>query len=171
MRLNDRQIKELGIIHPFDEKYLQSHSYDCTLGDVIKIQSDQKDVWHNISLGTNFIAFGVKEFTGYMLRPGQFILASTREYLQMPSNVEGYVQGKSSLGRGGLQIECAGFIDPLFQGEITLEIFNMGRWDYHLVTGMPIAQLLFTNVTPAEIKPYDKCGKYNNQRGPTEPRP
>jgi len=163
MRLNDQQIKDLvntsNIINPYDEHLLQSHSYDCTLNDTIKVQLEEKGSWQTISLKKP-----------YILWPGEFILASTIEVLSMPEDIEGYVQGKSSLGREGLQIECAGFIDPLFHGEITLEIFNMSRWKFVLTHKMPIAQLLFTNVTPAQIKPYDVVGKYNGQTGPTESR-
>ena len=161
MRLNDTQIKALAIdyrcIRPFDEMLLASHSYDCTLNSEIKIQTEIPDNWEDISIKNS----------KYLLRPGEFILASTKELFNMPKNIEGYVQGKSSLGRKGLQIECAGFIDPLFHGEITLEIFNMSRWVIILEDEMPIAQVLFTNVLPAEIKPYDKFGHYMYQKGPT----
>lgn len=157
MILNDTQIKENNLISPFDEKLLQSHSYDCTLYPILKIQDFKKDKWIEHDLNVSPL----------LVDSGQFLLGCTNEYLRLPRDIIGFVQGKSSIGRGGIQIECAGLVDPLFQGQITLELFNLSRWKFELRVNMPICQMWFNYVPAAEIKPYNKVGKYMYQTGAT----
>lgn len=61
----------------------------------------------------------------YILLPGQFVLATTMEYFELPDHITAFVEGRSSLGRMGLFIQNAGWVDPGFKGEITLELFNV----------------------------------------------
>lgn len=80
----------------------------------------------------------------YMLQPNEFILGSTREYVTIPNDLVAQVDGKSSLGRLGIAIHItAGFIDPCFNGNITLEIKNNTDKPFELRYGMPIAQIVF----------------------------
>lgn len=155
---NDQQIKSLNIINPYDEDLLQSHSYDCTLGNLLLIQENERGLWGEIKLSNHI---------QYCLMPGEFILGATEQSFNMPSDIIGFVQGKSSRGREGIQIECAGLIDPLFSGQLTLEIFNMSKWPFSLSQGMAIAQVWFASTNAATIKPYNKFGHYNGQQGPT----
>ena len=163
--LNDQQIKHRAerekLITPYDDKFLQPHSYDATLHSDIKVAHydviDKVKTWkaHNCYI------------TDFELQPGQFALASTREYFKMPQGLVGFVQGKSSIGRNGLQIENAGLIDAGFEGAITLEFYNMAPWPIILKAGMPICQIHFTSVQSPVYKDYHKIGHYNGQRGPT----
>ena len=162
MVLNDQQIKDSKIISPFNDELLQSHSYDCTLGNKILVQTTIKNNWQEFNFNEAHQTF--------ILYPGEFILASTNQYLTLPKDIIGFVQGKSSRGRDGIQIECAGLVDPLFEGEITLEIFNLSRWTFNLTPAMTIAQLWFSNTNAAELKPYNKFGRYNKQTGPQKSR-
>lgn len=162
MILNDQKIKDSNIIKPFNDDGLQSHSYDCMLSPMFKLQSKEYNgIWHDKNLTDSAKAYP------HRLEPGEFALACTQEYITLPADIIGFVQGKSSIGRGGLQIENAGLIDPLFHGQITLELYNASKWPYNLHSGMYICQLYFHQVEPAVIKPYDKFGKYNGQTGPT----
>src|SRR6476469_8639037 len=108
MILNDEAIKAANIISPFDDNNLQSHSYDCTLCHFIKRPRDTTSgKWIDVDLSTSFNA------NCNVLHPGEFILASTREIITLPADIIGFVQGKSTIGRQGVQIENAGLIDPL----------------------------------------------------------
>lgn len=84
----------------------------------------------------------------YMLQPNEFILGSTSEYVTIPNDLVAQVDGKSSLGRLGIAIHItAGFIDPCFNGNITLEIKNNTDKPFELRYGMPIAQIVFFTLT------------------------
>lgn len=65
----------------------------------------------------------------YVLRPGQFLLGATLEVVRMPRDITAQVKGKSTWARRGLMVECAGFIDPGFRGNIVLEIKNLHETD------------------------------------------
>lgn len=108
------------------------------------------------------------------IRPGEFILASTSDIIIMPFDLVGRVEGKSSLGRIGLMVHStAGYIDPGFSGQITLELSNVGRHPIYLYENMPIAQISFMKVSGKVERPYASKGlnsKYQNQFGPTESR-
>lgn len=162
--LNDQQLEnesKNGLIVPFDRELVQPHSYDCTLDDEIRVarydgKSDER-FWFKYNCYTG-------EFT---LKPGEFALASTKEIFNLPQDLVGFVQGKSSVGRNGLQIENAGLIDAGFSGAITLELYNMAPWPIKLKAGMRICQVHFTRVDSPIHKDYSKIGHYNGQKGPT----
>ena len=94
------------------------------------------------------------------LLPGQFVLATTEEEIRLPAGVAAFVQGRSSIGRAGLSVQNAGYVDPGFHGHITLELKNETQNIIWLRPGYPVAQLIFEDVTEVE-KPY--AGKYNGQ--------
>ena len=96
----------------------------------------------------------------YHMKPGEFVLGTTKEYIQMPDNVAAFVQGRSSIGRIGLTVQNAGFIDPGFHGAITLELVNESPSVIHLVPGYPLAQLVFFDCY--KVKESYR-GKYNGQ--------
>ena len=83
-------------------------------------------------------------------------------------NTFSVVEGRSSLGRLGLFIQNAGWVDPGFHGEITLELFNANRCAIKLQAGRRIGQLVFARMDRAARNPY--CGKYQGQRGATGSR-
>ena len=161
-RLIAQEAKNYGLITPYNEELLQPHSYDCTLDNIIKIAryndrtGERSWEHHNITNGAVY------------LMHGEFALGSTIEYFKLPSWLVGFVQGKSSVGRNGLQIENAGLIDAEFEGAITLEFYNMAPWPIKLEAGMKICQVHFTKAESPQIKRYKKSGHYNGQKGPTE---
>jgi dCTP deaminase len=101
----------------------------------------------------------------YLLQAGEFVLASTQETINLPDNISAFVQGRSSIGRLGLQIQNAGFIDAGFIGEITLELHNQGPCPILLEKGKRICQVVFFKQQSASENVYN--GKYQNQTGAT----
>lgn len=92
---------------------------------------------------------------GMVLDPGEFILGSTVERVEVPADLVARVEGKSSLGRMGLMVHVtAGFIDPGFRGNITLELRNLNARPIILVPGMKISQIAFEPVFGEVLRPY-----------------
>ena len=92
----------------------------------------------------------------FILHPDEFVLASTLEYMKLPLDLAGRLEGRSSWGRIGLQIHStAGFVDPGFEGILTFELQNVGRVPILLYAGLRIAQICFYNCKTTAI-PYTK---------------
>jgi len=105
------------------------------------------------------------------LAPGQFILGCTAERIRLPAAYAGRVEGKSSLARLGIAVHVTGgFIDPGFDGQVTLEIANLSPWTIMLRAGMPIAQIALQELQADPHKLYASKGHYQGQSGPTESR-
>ena len=152
-------------ITPLDKEQVQPASVDIRLGDTFSIVED-------LSTGIITLKDEVRYKTintdTYILLPGQFVLATTLEYVSLPDNLTAFVEGRSSLGRLGLFIQNAGWVDPGFQGEITLELFNANRCAIELKSGRRVGQLVFAEMDDTALKPYN--GKYQGQKGATGSR-
>jgi dCTP deaminase len=96
----------------------------------------------------HFVPFGEI----FVLHPGRFVLASTLEWVKLPTKYAAFVVGKSTLGRRGIIIETAAGIHPGFSGCLTLEIANVGEVPVKLISGMLICQLFF-HVLEGELSP------------------
>lgn len=105
----------------------------------------------------------------FILHPGDFVLGTTYETVDIPDDLIAHVQGRSSLGRLAVVIHAtAGVVDPGYRGQITLELSNLGTAPVALTPGMRISQLILTELkTPAD-RPYgaDRGSKYQDQSGP-----
>ncbi len=170
MILSDRSIKELvkkGVlgIEPLDEDLIQCSSVDLRLGDefarygssgVIDVRRGAQEV----------IRERAEEFVE--IQPKEFLLATTVEYIKLPSHITAFVEGRSSLGRLGLFIENAGWVDAGFEGQITLELYNANSVPIRLYVGMRICQLVFAELDRLPERVY--TGKYRGQRGVTPSR-
>jgi dCTP deaminase len=110
----------------------------------------------------------------FMLHPGEFVLGSTLERLTLPNDVVARIEGKSSLGRLGLMIHStAGFIDPGWSGNLTLELTNVSRLPITLYSGMRIGQISFQELTTEVDRPYgskELSSRYQGQESPTASR-
>jgi len=108
---------------------------------------------------------------GWTLAPLAFALATTIERLNVPANLAGRVEGRSTTGRRGLQVHAtAGFIDPGFVGTITLELFNLGSNPIEIVHGSAIAQVAFFACSGFARRPYgdpSRVSHYQGQQGTT----
>lgn len=113
-----------------------------------------------------FSAFIPKE--GLDIPPKTFILMTTLEKVKIPNNICAFLEGRSSVGRTGIFIHNAGLIDPGFEGQITLEIFNASDEFINLKAGMRICQIIFHQMDDYCENPYN--GKYQNQKGATASR-
>ncbi len=170
MILSDRTIRKMLseqtlTIHPLEERQIQPASVDIRLGDTFGVVEDSSS---GIITMEHEIHYKTLHTDRYLLLPGQFVLATTIEYIALPGNLTAFVEGRSSLGRMGLFIQNAGWVDPGFEGEITLELFNANRCAIELCTGRRIGQLVFAQMDAFAQNPY--AGKYQRQKGVTGSR-
>ncbi|MFB6071012.1 MAG: dCTP deaminase [Halanaeroarchaeum sp.] len=115
----------------------------------------------------------VEEDDEFVLHPGDFVLATTKERVEVPRDLVAQVEGRSSLGRLAVVVHAtAGFIDPGYRGRITLELSNLGTAPVALSPGMRISQLVFTELKTPARKPYgaERGSKYQDQTGPQASR-
>jgi len=115
----------------------------------------------------------VDEDGEFILHPGDFVLGTTHERVEIPPDLVAQVEGRSSLGRLAVVVHAtAGFIDPGFRGKITLELSNLGTAPVALSPGMRISQLVFTELATEARRPYgsDRGSKYQDQAGPQASR-
>ena len=152
-------------IEPITEEQIKPASVDVRLGDTFSIVEDSSSGIINLD---NEIKYKTIQTDTYVLLPGQFVLATTMEYFELPNNLTAFVEGRSSLGRMGLFIQNAGWVDPGFKGEITLELFNANRCAIELKAGRRVGQLVFAEMDRDALKPYN--GKYQGQKGATGSR-
>lgn len=184
MILSDRDLKqriERGdiVIDPLDDPELQIQpaSIDLCLGSSFVVYKlphvpciDTRDP-QSVSGYTE--EFRIPEGEGFVLQPGEFALGSTKERVKVPTDLVARVEGRSSIGRIAIVVHAtAGFIDPGFDGQITLELSNLGRCAVKLYPGMRISQVVFHTMTSPAERPYGPArgSKYQGQQGPVASR-
>ncbi len=180
MVLPDRTIERLIgegriVIDPYDPALLQPSSVDVrvdrffrvfrnNLYPYIDVKAEQPDLTELVEINDE----------PFILHPGEFVLGSTLERVALPDDLVARLEGKSSLGRLGLLIHStAGFIDPGFDGHVTLELSNVASLPITIYNGMKIGQLSFMQLVERAANPYGSGAlgsKYQGQRGPTPSR-
>lgn len=166
MILCDESLKKLchekKLITPYIADNIQPASIDLRLGDeFLKINSGYRQVeFGDTSRKTLYHKYKAPTFK---IGPHQFILATTIETVKIPHDCAAFVQGRSSIGRMGLFIQNAGWVDPGFQGQITLELYNASPVPIVLEAGRRICQLIIAKLDNTAVNPYR--GKYQNQIG------
>ena len=181
MLLSDRDIRtqiEAGRIglEPLDMALIQPSSMDVRLDRFFRLFDNHKypfiDPREQQDDLTRFVE--VYKDEAFILHPGEFVLGSTFEFVSLPNDIAARLEGKSSLGRLGLLTHStAGFVDPGFQGHVTLELSNTATLPIKLWPGMKIGQLCFFQLSSESENPYgsSKYGsRYQGQRGPTASR-
>lgn len=153
------------VIEPLTKEQVQPASVDIRLGDTFSVVDDTPS--GIITLGSK-IEYKTITADTYLILPGQFVLATTMEYFELPDDLTAFVEGRSSLGRMGLFIQNAGWVDPGFKGEITLELYNANRCAIELKKGRRVGQLVFAKLDDHALNPYN--GKYQGQTGATGSR-
>jgi dCTP deaminase len=164
-------------IDPFDDAMVQPSSIDMRLDRFFRVYNHTQythiDPRQSQELLTALVEVANDE--PFVLHPGEFVLGSTFEAVNLPADLAGRFEGKSSLGRLGLLVHStAGFIDPGFRGNITLELSNVANLPITLWPGMKIGQLCLFRLSTAAEQPYGSGAagsRYQGQRGPTAPRP
>jgi dCTP deaminase len=172
-----RQIDEGRIeIDPYDAALLQPSSLDVRVDRYfrvfrnnryphIDVKREQEDLTEQVE---------IDDEQPFILHPGEFVLGSTLERVRLPDDLVARLEGKSSLGRLGLLIHStAGFIDPGFDGHVTLELSNVANLPITIYYAMKIGQLSFMQLSEPTSTPYGSGSlgsKYQGQRGPTPSR-
>lgn len=152
-------------IEPLTKEQIQPASVDIRLGNTFSIVDDTPS---SVITLENEIKYKTITTDSFLIMPGQFVLATTMEYFELPDDLTAFVEGRSSLGRMGLFIQNAGWVDPGFKGEITLELFNANKCAIELKAGRRVGQLVFAKMDDHAINPYN--GKYQGQTGATGSR-
>lgn len=170
MILSDKTLIEMVdngtlVIRPLERSQVQPASVDIRLGDTFCVIEDSPT--GIVTLDREVSCKTIRTDT-YLLLPGQFVLATTVEYFELPNDLTAFVEGRSSLGRMGLFIQNAGWVDPGFKGEITLELYNANRCAIELKAGRRVGQLVFAKMDAPAQNPYR--GKYQGQTGATASR-
>ena len=181
MVLSDATIRRLVAegrigIEPYEEALLQPSSVDVRVDRYFRVFRNNRypfiDVKEQQEELTELVE--VDPETAFILHPGEFVLGSTLERIRLPGDLVARLEGKSSLGRLGLLIHStAGFIDPGWDGHVTLELSNVANLPITIYVGMKIGQLSFMELTEPSERPYGSGGlgsKYQGQKGPTASR-
>ena len=172
MVLSDKTIKkriktgEISI-EPFSGEFLQSASYDLHLGDEVMIFDKEKYGLIDVKKPTDTLMKRIKiEDEGYIIHPGDFLLANVQEITGVDSRHVGRLEGKSSLGRLGLVIHVtAGFLDAGNKLRMTLEMVNLAGLPIRIYKGMKIAQMAFEELDQPCERPYGSKGLGNKYFG------
>jgi len=181
MVLSDRTIRRLleegriGI-DPYAEELLQPSSVDVRVDRLFRVFRNSRYPFIDVKLEmeelTELVEIDAEE--AFILHPGEFVLGSTLERITLPDDLVARLEGKSSLGRLGLLIHStAGFIDPGWDGHVTLELSNVANLPITIYYGMKIGQLSFVQLSEPAEHPYGTGSlgsKYQGQAGPTPSR-
>jgi len=157
-----------GMIEPWEPAQLQPASYDCTLGNSFQVFESHRMTAVNLRRPETYEGMSqevvVPDDGEFVIQPSEFVLGSTREYFSIPVTITGRIEGKSSLGRLGLQTHVtAGFFDPGYCGHATLEFVNLLSAPIVLTPGLLICQMSFIQLTQPARTPYK--GRYQGDRG------
>jgi dCTP deaminase len=182
MVLSDRTIQRMldegriGI-DPYDDDLLQPSSVDVRVDRYFRVFRNSRypfiDVKEPMEELTELVEI-TDDAQPFILHPGEFVLGSTLERITLPDDLVARLEGKSSLGRLGLLIHStAGFIDPGWDGHVTLELSNVANLPITIYFGMKIGQISFVQMTEPAESPYGSAAigsKYQGQAGPTASR-
>lgn len=178
MILSDRDIKKIIkqgklIFRPsLTKAQIGPASIDLKLGPVFKIFNISKQHLLDTKKGLPgkdfIITKKIKAGQAFILHPNNFVLASTKEYIKVPDDIVLKMEGKSTLARMGILVHTAGFVDPGFEGTLTLEISNQSNLPVALYSGMYICQIAVEYLSSPAEAPYNKRKKslYSKSIGP-----
>jgi dCTP deaminase len=160
-------------VDPFDTACLQPSSVDLHLDREFRVFHNHRypyiDPRQEQADLTEVAAMGDDE--PFILHPGEFVLGQTLEWVELPDDIVARLEGKSSLGRLGLLIHStAGYVDPGWKGNLTLELSNVARLPIALHAGMRIGQISFFTMSSPVERPYGSKGlgsRYQGQSTPT----
>jgi dCTP deaminase len=179
--LSDRSIAEALqsgrlVIEPLAEDALQPASVDIRLDREFRVFRGHRQAYIDVREPVDDLTEleRIADDQPFVLHPGEFVLGSTLERVQLGNDLVARVEGKSSLGRLGLLVHAtAGYVDPGWNGHLTMELSNVSNLPIRLYFGMKIGQLSFANLTTDADRPYGSPSlrsKYQGQTGPTSSR-
>ena len=146
-------------IDPLEDYQIQPASVDLRLGTHFLVVDEHSTEIITMDAPIHYREINKEEI---IIPPQSFVLATTMEAIRLPNNMTAFVEGRSSIGRMGLFIQNAGWVDPGFEGEITLEVYNANSLPIRLNSGRRICQLVFAQMDQTTLNPYR--GKYQGQR-------
>jgi len=178
--LSDRDIKEalrtgkISIEGMTDDQVGPS-SVDLTLGNEFRVfkHAEVTHVDPEEGIHDNLMEKVTKADGSFIIHPGEFVLGTTKEYVKLPADMVGRLDGRSSWGRLGIIIHStAGFVNPGFEGQLTLEMANISKVPVKLRPGVRICQITFEKMSSPSENAYNKRkqSKYVGQRGPEASR-
>ncbi len=181
MVLSDRSIREALesgrlIVDPLGDNALQPASLDIRLDRYFRVFRNHRQPYIDIREEMPELTEPeeIADDEPFILHPGEFVLGSTVERVKLGDDLVARVEGKSSLGRLGLLVHAtAGFVDPGFEGHLTMELSNVATLPIRLYYDMKIGQLSFQNLTTAADRPYghpELKSRYQGQDRPTASR-
>lgn len=163
-------------IEPLEDpsRQIQPSSVDLRIGNEFKgfriIRKPCIDPLDKSDLESYMESFHLEQGEAFIIHPGEFALATTYEAVKLPDDLVARVEGRSSMGRLGITMHVtAGYIDPGFEGKITLEISNIGKMPVALYTGQRVCQIVFETMTTPSLRPYghpERDSKYMGQDKP-----
>jgi dCTP deaminase len=176
--LSDRDIRaelESGRvrIRPYDPADLQPSSVDLHLDRSFRVFRNNRYPYIDVRAPQPDLTemIQVADDEPFILHPGEFVLGQTLEWVELPDDVVARLEGRSSLGRLGLLIHStAGYVDPGWKGNLTLELSNVANLPIALYFAMSIGQISFFKMSSAAERPYGSRGlgsKYQGQSQPT----
>ena len=179
--LSDRTIRRLLAedrigIEPYDAALLQPSSVDVRVDRFFRVFHNARYPFIDVKQPQEELTelVEIDDERPFILHPGEFVLGSTLERVRLPDDLVARLEGKSSLGRLGLLIHStAGFIDPGWDGHVTLELSNVANLPITIYFGMKIGQLSFMQLSEPAETPYGSSAlgsKYQGQKGPTPSR-
>lgn len=179
MVLSDRSIKEQMMagkirIEPFDPEDIQPSSVDLHLADRFQVFRNSRYPYIDPARQQSGLMELVEATAEdpFVLHPGEFVLGATIERVILPDDIVARLEGKSSLGRLGLLIHStAGYVDPGWDGTLTLELSNVANLPIVLTPGMPIGQISFSQMTTPVDRPYGTPGLGSRYQGQIDPTP
>lgn len=165
-----------GGVRPYRPGLINASSIDVTLGPKFRTETRRNAIVGAVLSGRAGLELEERMLSPgelYWLHPGEFMLASTAETIELPLNVSGEFRLKSSVGRMGLSHALAVWVDPGYRGQLTLELHNITQ--HHAVgvkAGDRIGQLIFHRHLPVPgPQSYAERGAYYNDEGPQGARP
>jgi dCTP deaminase len=176
--LSDRDIRAAIVggevrIDPYDPRDLQPSSVDLHLDRSFRVFRNNRYAYIDVRSPQPDLTelLRVDDDEPFILHPGEFVLGQTVEWVELPNDLVARLEGKSSLGRLGLLIHStAGYVDPGWKGNLTLELSNVANLPIALYYGMRIGQISFFRMSSPVDRPYGSVelgSKYQGQSEPT----
>lgn len=150
-RMNDPDLQKKLYVRPLlQEDQVQEDSIDLRLGNTFLVMRRTTFPLVDIMASRNQFEERIEQYQGrtyvplgkpFYIHPGQFVLASTLEFISMPRDLAGSLLGRTSWGRLGISVPETSKVAPGFKGCLTIELKNLGEAPVPLFPGVRIAQL------------------------------
>jgi dCTP deaminase len=175
--LADRDIRaeiEAGrvVIRPYEPADLQPSSVDLHLDRSFRVFRNNRYAYIDVRQPQPDLTelLTIADDEPFVLHPGEFVLGQTLEWVELPDDLVARLEGKSSLGRLGLLIHStAGYVDPGWKGNLTLELSNVANLPIALYHGMRIGQISFFRMSNPVERPYGSPELRSRYQGQAEP--